>query len=81
MGVGVLSSGSGMIVTGTARACCAVYVSGVAFGCAGAPCNIFSCTGDARIGSFTLIWGTSAATSGTVSGKKLVGLVLVKRVS
>ena len=81
MVVGMPSAGGGIMFLGTARACCAVAVSGVAFGCAGAPCNIFSCTGDARIGSFTLIWGTSAATSGTVSGKKLVGLVLVKRVS
>ena len=53
MGIGVLSSGSGMIITGTARACCAVAVSGGVFGCARALYRKVSCAGDLRVGSFT----------------------------
>ena len=53
MVLGVPRTVGDIVVAGATRSCCAVAASGGAFGCAGAPCRIVACAGDAIVGSIT----------------------------
>ena len=53
MVVGVPRSGSSIEVSVTTMAFCGVTLGGGTFGCAGIPCGLVACAGEAMVGSCT----------------------------
>ena len=59
----------GMLISGTARACCAVAAGRGSFGCSGTPSVVALCAGDAAsFVSFACPQGTDISITGVVSG-------------
>ena len=65
--VGASRSGGSISVAGVARACCQVAVDRGVFGCAGTPCRLVACAGEAIVVRFDWPWNNNDVGDGAVS--------------